>query len=128
MPKSQTDKLEDLLLDYLPHRTDQILSVVYGGSHLGISRIGARIGDLRKRGHNIPNATRDNCHKTLYWYRIIPPVAVEIPKENWHKKIYKFDCSICGKEKETKVPDRAVSKVCTTCERSNTDENQLTIF
>lgn len=87
MSKSQTKKLEDLLLDYKPHRTDEIMRVVYGGDHLGVARIGARINDLKKKGYNIPTATRDKFKNTLYWYQIIKepnqePVQMELFKKS----------------------------------------------
>jgi hypothetical protein len=44
---TQTERLYNLLKDNLPHRTDEILRVVYGSEHNGIARIGARIADLK---------------------------------------------------------------------------------
>lgn len=81
---SQTDRLEQLLLDGEPHRTDEILKAVYGSEHLGIARIGARIADLKKRGYVI-NGWRDNEIKTLYWYEI-----AKAPKEEF-KPVPNFD-------------------------------------
>lgn len=131
MSLSQTDKLEKLLLDYRPHRTDEIMITVYGGKHLGIARIGARINDLKKRGHNIPNAIRDKYHKTLFWYRIIPKekrvTELKEPTELWYKKIFRFKCKKCGKDKETKKEERAVAGICVGCDRE-VNENQMSIY
>jgi hypothetical protein len=81
LPMSQADKLYDLLSDGKPHRTDEILRVVYGGSHLGLSRATARISDLIKAGsvfldrngneitgHNVKRGWKDDNNPTLYWY------------------------------------------------------------
>lgn len=46
---SQNERLYKLLSDFRPHRTDEILDRVYGGSHLGIARISARIFDVQKK-------------------------------------------------------------------------------
>ena len=51
--KSQTQRLLELLSDGEPHRSDEILEKVYGGSHLGIARISARIYDLKQKGYDI---------------------------------------------------------------------------
>jgi len=56
---TQTARLLQLLKDHKPHRTDEILREVYGSEHLGIARIGARINDLKKLGHdNVGITTR----------------------------------------------------------------------
>ena len=69
---SQANKLLTLLSDGNPHRTDEILRVVYGNEHLGLARPGARIDDLKKRGHTI-RGWHDTKQRTLYWYQLIPP-------------------------------------------------------
>lgn len=67
---SQVNKLYNLISDGLPHRTDEILREVYGGEHLGIARIGARIWDLRhKRGLHIRSWT-DAEKPSLTWYQL----------------------------------------------------------
>lgn len=40
---------------------------VYGGSHLGIARIGARIHDLRSKGLSI-EGRKDADNPAIYWY------------------------------------------------------------
>lgn len=69
---SQTEKLYNLLSDMKPHRTDEILHSVYGGSHLGIARISARIYDVKRKYHVEIESRRDTVNETLYWYQIIP--------------------------------------------------------
>ena len=76
---SQAQKLLNLLLDGEAHRTDEIMQRVYGGEHLGLSRVGARIYDIKKRGHRI-EGWRDPRWPTLYWYRLMPPA-----KPDWLK-------------------------------------------
>lgn len=66
---SQADKLLALLSDGLPHRTDEIAELVYGGSHLGLSRIGARVYDLKKKRYDI-NGWKDKETPSLYWYQL----------------------------------------------------------
>lgn len=72
---SQANRLYFLLADGKPHRTDEIMEKVYGGSHLGIARIGARIADLKARGHDI-RGWKDSEVKSLYYYQIIPRQVV----------------------------------------------------
>ena len=69
MKVSQTTKLFDLLSDGEPHSTIEIMKKVYGGSHLGIARIGARIHDLRSAGHEI-TGLRDDHRQSIYWYKM----------------------------------------------------------
>ena len=76
---SQADKLLALLSDEKPHRTDEILRVVYGNEHLGLARPPARVDDLKKRGHSI-RGWHDTKQRTLYWYQLIPP-----SKPDWLK-------------------------------------------
>lgn len=66
---SQIEKLYNLLKDGRPHRTDEIMSIVYGGDHLGLARVGARIWDLKKKGYEI-NGRKDKENMTLYWYQL----------------------------------------------------------
>lgn len=67
---SQTQKLKELLEDGKPHSTIEIMEKVYGGGHLGLARVGARIHDLRKTGMNI-RGWSDTNNKTLYWYQSV---------------------------------------------------------
>lgn len=77
---SQVDKLHRLLADFQPHRTDEIVDKVYG-SGLSLSRVGARIFDLKKRlpqGWTI-KGWHDKDQATLYWYRLVAPVQGQLP-------------------------------------------------
>ncbi len=80
---SQTDLLYNLLKDEQPHSTVEIMAKVYGGSHLGLARAGARINDLvnlgnvflNKYGHEITGSGvkrgwKDEDNPTVYWYRM----------------------------------------------------------
>ena len=70
---SQKTKLFNLLKDGEPHRTDEILEIVYGNNRLGLARIGARIYDLKKeieeQGYTITG--RHDVKRSLYWYQMI---------------------------------------------------------
>jgi len=67
--KSQKDKILRLLSDENPHCTNEILKSVYGSEHNGIARIGARIFDLKKDGHDI-SGWEDKNNRSLYWYQL----------------------------------------------------------
>jgi len=67
---SQADKLLELLSDYQPHPTTEILEIVYGGEHKGIARIGARINDLKNKGYQI-KSWPDREVKTIWHYQLI---------------------------------------------------------
>jgi hypothetical protein len=84
MTMTQTERLYNLLKDGNPHRTDEILRVVYGSEHNGIARIGARVADL-KAGKwpgqvkcNI-EGYKDRENQALYFYKLIPPRKIELP-------------------------------------------------
>ena len=67
---SQAAVLLNLLSDYEKHSTPEILEKVYGGSHLGIARIGARIFDIKKKyGYEI-DCFRDKEKDTVYYYQL----------------------------------------------------------
>lgn len=74
--KSQKEKILMLLSDENPHSTPEILKGVYGGEHNGIARIGARIFDLKKDGHDI-SGWEDKIDRSIYWYQL---------KKKWFNK------------------------------------------
>lgn len=71
---SQTEKLLTLLRDFQWHSTDEILEKVYGGRHLGIARISARVWDAQKKLPSCQKIISRRLSKTstLWEYRIIP--------------------------------------------------------
>ena len=69
---TQKEKLLNLLSDYKPHRTDEIMEVVYGSSHLGLCRIGARIHDLKADGAKFEDGWKDKITPSLFWYQLKP--------------------------------------------------------
>lgn len=73
---SQTSKLKDLLKDCQPHRTDEIMRIVYGSEHLGLARVGARIWDLKRQGIVI-NGWSDEKIPSLFWYQMTPVKTYE---------------------------------------------------
>ena len=82
---SQNAKILELLSDGKPHRTDEIMASVYGGSHLGLARIGARIWELKKKGYEIKGWKDSN--PTLYYYQLsgaadkaITPFLTHLPE------------------------------------------------
>lgn len=68
---SQINLLYDLLDDGLPHRTDEIMKVVYGADHLGLARVSARIFDLKKRMNVQIKSWADPEHPSLTYYQLI---------------------------------------------------------
>jgi len=72
MKQSQADKLYELLKSGRPVRTDEILRVVYGSSHSGIARIGARIHDIKGKlpqGWTI-RSWKDPERPSLWFYQL----------------------------------------------------------
>jgi hypothetical protein len=80
---SQKDLLYNLLQDGHPHSTVEIMERVYGGSHLGLARAGARINDLVNLGYvfldkygreitgsGVKRGWKDENNPTIYWYRM----------------------------------------------------------
>lgn len=67
---SQKDKLIELLSDGKAHRTDQIMRVVYGGDHLGLARVGARIYDIKQVKKVEIESWPDADNRALHWYRM----------------------------------------------------------
>lgn len=72
---SQLDRLEKLMRDYKPHRTDEIVEKVYG-PRLSLSRVGARIWDFKnkrlKEGETV-ESFRDPDNHGLWFYQLVPP-------------------------------------------------------
>jgi hypothetical protein len=67
---SQTDKLYNLLSDYQPHRTDEIVSKIYGDG-MSLARVGARIWDIKKRYNVEIVGRKDKDRSSLYWYTML---------------------------------------------------------
>lgn len=82
---TQKQRLLELLKDYKPHRTDEIMEKVYGGSHCGLARVGARIWDLKQDGKEI-SGRKDPDNHALYWYQLKKP---EIIREEFWAKVEK---------------------------------------
>lgn len=68
--ESQKDRLRALLLDMQPHRTDEILRVVYGDDFLGLANVKGRVSELRQEGYEIINIP-DKKRPSLSWYKIV---------------------------------------------------------
>ena len=68
---SQTQKLKDLMLDGEPHRTDEIVRIVYGAG-MSLARVGARIYDLKNKFNLNIIGWHDSQNPKLYWYQITP--------------------------------------------------------
>lgn len=69
---TQADRLLELLRDGRPHSTVEILRAVYNlPENKGIARIGARIHDLRRKGHHIEGRP-GKINKSVWWYRLTP--------------------------------------------------------
>lgn len=83
--QSQTDKLYSILKDGKPYRSDRLLELVYGGSHLGICRLSARCFDVRKKYKVEMKCWRDQQVETLYWYQITTNNMPEV------SELYDFD-------------------------------------
>lgn len=66
---SQRQRILELLRDGNWHDSVEIQKVVYGGDHLGAANYKARINELRKQGHDIPDATKKAG--SVYQYRLI---------------------------------------------------------
>lgn len=64
---SQTDRLLSFLEDHEPHRSDVIVREVYG-PQCPLSRLSARIWDLKQKGHEIIGWKDKN--PVLYWYQL----------------------------------------------------------
>jgi hypothetical protein len=74
---SQAKKLYELLSDYQPHSTPEILKVVYGVDHSGNANIKGRVSDLRKAGYIITNRI-DSKRRTVSWYQLQKPPRLGI--------------------------------------------------
>ena len=70
MKTSQVDRLYNLLSDGRPHSTVEILEEVYGGDHLGLARVAARIYDVKKKYHVNIKCWSDSERRTMSWYQI----------------------------------------------------------
>jgi hypothetical protein len=79
MAPTQTQRLYELLKDCRPHRTDEIMRVVYGSDHLGVARIGARVWDVQKKYGVKVDGRHDPEKPSLYWYRMRPVIVPVLP-------------------------------------------------
>lgn len=72
---SQLRRLKELLSDNKWHRTDEIARVVYATPEgaVTVSRIGARIFDLKKKFNAQVDSKPDHEQPSLWLYRMLPP-------------------------------------------------------
>lgn len=73
---SQTIRLYELLSDYKTHDTIEILERVYGGSHLGIARLSARILDVKKK-YGVRIQSQKSPKKSIWEYQLLRPLNDE---------------------------------------------------
>ena len=69
---SQKEKILNVLADYEPHSSFEIVERAYGIRGPSLARLGARIWDLRKAGYQI-ESWRDKENHTKHWYQLRPP-------------------------------------------------------
>lgn len=81
MPVGQVTKLYELFSNGLPHRTDEILRVVYGGDRLGLARVAARVYDVKKKYNVDIQGWPDKENPTLYWYQMRSKTNDELKKK-----------------------------------------------
>ena len=79
MELTQTERLYNLLSDGKPHRTDEIVNLVYGPG-LSLARVGARIFDVKDKYKVIINGWHDKFNPALYWYQMGVSNKEEIKK------------------------------------------------
>lgn len=68
--RTQKQKLEELLKDGDWKNTLEIRDRVYGGDHLSMARIAARVYDLKKDGHEIESRKKEG-YPNIQEYRIV---------------------------------------------------------
>jgi hypothetical protein len=103
---SQAKLLYELLKDGRPHRTDEILRVVYGSEHQGIARIGARVADLKKgkwpgKKKLTIEGRKDTENPALYWYQLKPELS---PRVQIINAIEPFRVPPPGRKAEAQAP------------------------
>jgi hypothetical protein len=85
---TQTQRLYELLKDCEPHRTDEIIRVVYGSEYLGIARIGALVWDVPKNhgvkidGRHDPDKPSLNWHQSKLNVTTYSP-SISSPRRWW---------------------------------------------
>ena len=84
---SQTSDMYALLSDYKPHSTKEILKEVYGNSHLGIARIGARIYDIKGKYRVQIESWQDPIKHSIWWYQIEKKIVPTSTKRLSAKKL-----------------------------------------
>jgi hypothetical protein len=108
---SQTQRLYNLLLDGKPYRTDRIMELVYGGSHLGIARIGARKFDIEKKYKVTIKSWPDPEKKSLWWYQMeVQQPTVVSPAPRKDPSIYKCSRPNCPRDAVTCLQDKLVCR------------------
>ena len=101
---SQTNILYNILKDGQPHRSDELVKLVYGNQHLGLARLGARVWDIKKKYGVEIYGWADKEIRTLYWYQLKTKTGYwEAKKESgewWKEKRYKKKpLQVAGREK-----------------------------
>src|SRR3990167_6282920 len=67
--ESQKQRLLELLKYGNAHRTDEIVEKIYGKG-MSLSRVGARIWDLKQDGYVFEKGRKDEVNPKLYWYQL----------------------------------------------------------
>ena len=68
--KSQVQKIYKILLDGLPHRTDEFQERIFGSTKYGLFRLSARIWDIKNKYNVEIESWKDKEIPSLWWYQI----------------------------------------------------------
>ena len=73
---TQTARLEAILKDGSPHRTDDLVRQVYG-DRVALGRLAARVWDVKRKlppGWTL-RSWNDKGNPGLHWYQVMPPAS-----------------------------------------------------
>jgi hypothetical protein len=103
---SQTERLYNLLSDNQPHRTDEIVRVVYPsanycpecgrGDMKSLARVGARVADLKDgkwRGKTecLIRGWHDPKNQALYWYQMSFPLRISAISARREEELFELE-------------------------------------
>jgi hypothetical protein len=129
MKKSHKQQVLEILQDYQPHSTFEIVERMFGTSdtqRIGLFRCGARIADLKIDGHKI-KSWKDSQDPRKHWYQLERP-TLPYTEERYEKLLKRYWTNCMSIKKTDEDPKYLLDRLAKAREKDDKRDLQIRIY